>query len=51
MDKKRLCNIALIVLCGIGLIANHCSEQYKMISIACMLGMAVIALVKDRLKS
>ncbi len=49
MKKTRICNIALGVLCASGIIVNHCFEQYKILSIACMLGMAVIAFVKEKL--
>ena len=50
MEKKKLCDVALVVLCVSGILTNHFLEQYKILSIACMLGMGVIALIKERIE-
>ena len=48
MKFKTICNIALFVLCASGIVINHFFEQYKILSIACLLGIGVIAIIKER---
>lgn len=48
MKLKTICNIALFVLCVSVIVINHFFEQYKILSIACWLGIAVIAIIKER---
>lgn len=50
MNLKTICNIALFVLCVSGIVINHFFEQYKILSIACLLGIGVIAIIKERVK-
>lgn len=50
MKLKTICNIALFVLCVSGIVVNHFFEQYKILSIACVLGIGVIALIKERVE-
>ncbi len=48
MKLKTICNIALFVLGVSGIVINHFFEQYKILSIACLLGIGVIAIIKER---
>ena len=48
MKFKTICNIALFVLGVSGIVINHFFEQYKILSIACWLGIGVIAIIKER---
>ena len=50
MKVKTICNIALFVLCVSGIVVNHFFEQYKILSIACVLGIGVTALIKERVE-
>jgi len=50
MKVKTICNIALFVLCVSGIVANHFFEQYKILSSACLLGIGVTALIKERVE-
>ena len=50
MKLKTICNIALFVLGVSGIVINHFFEQYKTLSIACLLGIGVIAIIKERVK-
>lgn len=50
MKLKTICNIALFVLCVSGIVINYFFEQYKILSIACLLGIGVIAIIKERVK-
>lgn len=50
MKLKTICNIALFVLCVSGIVVNHLFEQYKILSIACVLGIGVIAFIKERVE-
>ncbi len=50
MKLKTICNIALFVLGVSGIVINHFFEQYKILSSACLLGIGVIAIIKERVK-
>ena len=48
MKFKTICNIVLFVLGVSGIVINYFFEQYKILSIACWLGIGVIAIIKER---